>query len=91
MANGLIFPYHVASVMTNGVTRKANGTQAMVVLGQARSQSWLANPPRRFDARRDASWLDRRRLRVAMPPRKTSRQDARARTENQHRWTSREY
>ncbi len=34
MANGLIFPYHVASAMTNGVTGKAKGTQAMVVLGQ---------------------------------------------------------
>ncbi len=39
MANGLIFPYHVASAMTDGVTRKAKGTQAMVALGQARSQS----------------------------------------------------
>jgi hypothetical protein len=33
MANGLIFPYHVATTMTNGVTGKAKGTQAMVVLG----------------------------------------------------------
>jgi hypothetical protein len=40
MANGLIFPYHVVSAMTDGVTRKGKGTQAMVVLGQARSQSW---------------------------------------------------
>jgi hypothetical protein len=39
MANGLIFPYHVASAMTDEVTRKGSGTQAMVVLGQARSQS----------------------------------------------------
>ena len=39
MANRLIFLYHVVSVMTDGVTRKAKGTQAMVVLGQARSQS----------------------------------------------------
>ncbi len=39
MANGLIFPYHVVSATTDGVTRKGNGTQAMVVLGQARSQS----------------------------------------------------
>ncbi len=91
MANGLIFPYHVASAMTEGVTRKGKGTQAMVVLGQARSQSRLGNPPRRFDARRDASWLDRRRVPAPMPPRKTSRQDARARTENQHRWTSGEH
>jgi hypothetical protein len=91
MANGLIFPYHVAFVMTDGGTRKGTGTQAMVVLGQARSQSWLANPPRRFKARRDASWLDRRRVRAPMPPRKSSRQNARARTENQHRWTGREY
>jgi len=91
MANGLIFPYHVVSAMTDGVTRKGKGTQAMVVLGQARSQSWLVNPPRRFDARRDASWLDRRQVPAPMPPRKTSRQDTRARTENQHRWTSREY
>ena len=91
MANGLIFPYHVASAITNGVTRKGKGTQAMVVLGQARSQSWLENPPRRFDARCDASWLDRRRVPEPTPPRKTSREDARARTENRHRWTSREY
>ena len=48
MANGLIFPYHVVSAMTDGVTRKGKGTQAMVVLGQARSQSWLVNPPRRL-------------------------------------------
>ncbi len=39
MANRLIFLYHAASVMTNGVTGKGKGTQAMVVLGQARSQS----------------------------------------------------
>jgi hypothetical protein len=39
MANRLIFLYHVVPVMTNGVTRKGKGTQAMVVLGQARSQS----------------------------------------------------
>ncbi len=37
MANRLIFLYHVVSVITNGVTEKAKGTQAMVVLGQARS------------------------------------------------------
>jgi hypothetical protein len=37
MANRLIFLYHVVSVTTNGVTGKAKGTQAMVVLGQARS------------------------------------------------------
>jgi hypothetical protein len=48
MANGLIFPYHVVSAMTDGVTRKGKGTQAMVVLGQARSQSRLVNPPRRL-------------------------------------------
>jgi hypothetical protein len=35
----LIFLYHVATAMTNGVTGKGTGTQAMVVLGQARSQS----------------------------------------------------
>jgi hypothetical protein len=91
MANRLIFLYHVVSVITDGVTGKAKGTQAMVVLGQARSQSRLVNPPRRFDARCDASWLDRRRVPYAMPPRKTSREDTRARTENQHRWTSRRY
>ena len=39
MANGLIFPYHVVSAMTDGVTRKGQGTQAMVALGQARSES----------------------------------------------------
>jgi hypothetical protein len=39
MANGLIFPYHVVSAMTDGETGKGKGTQAMVVLGQARSQS----------------------------------------------------
>jgi hypothetical protein len=44
---------------------------------------------RGVDARRDASWLDRRRVLEAMPPRKASRQIARARTENQHRWTTR--
>jgi hypothetical protein len=91
MANGLIFPYHVVSAMTDGVTRKGKGTQAMVALGQARSQSRLVNPPWRFDARCDASWLDRRPVPDPMPPRKTSRQDTRARTENRHRWTSREY
>jgi hypothetical protein len=56
MANGLIFPYHVMSAMTNGVTGKAKGTQAMVDLGQARSQSRQVNPPRRYYARCDASW-----------------------------------
>jgi hypothetical protein len=35
MANGLIFPYHDVSAMTEGVTGKAKGTQAMVALGQA--------------------------------------------------------
>ena len=39
MDNGLIFPYHAMSTMTDGVTGKAKGSQAMVVLGQARSQS----------------------------------------------------
>jgi hypothetical protein len=39
MANRLIFLYHVAVVMTDGETGKGTGTQAMVVLGQARSQS----------------------------------------------------
>jgi hypothetical protein len=91
MANGLIFPYHVVTAMTDGVTRKGKGTQAMVVLGQARSQSRLVNPPRRYDARCDASWLDRRPVPAPMPPRKTSRQVTRARTENQHRWTSGEH
>ena len=33
MANGLIFPYHVVSVMTDGGTRKAKGTLAMVDQG----------------------------------------------------------
>ena len=33
MANGLIFPYHVASVMTDGGTRKAKGTLATVAQG----------------------------------------------------------
>jgi hypothetical protein len=33
MGNGLIFPYHAISVITDGVTRKGKGTQAMVVLG----------------------------------------------------------
>jgi hypothetical protein len=37
MANRLIFLYHVEPAMTDGVTRKGKGTQAMVVLGQARS------------------------------------------------------
>jgi hypothetical protein len=39
MANRLIFLYHVAIVMTDEGTGKAKGTQAMVVLGQACSQS----------------------------------------------------
>ena len=56
MANRLIFLYHVDSVMTDGGTGKGKGTQAMVVLGQARSQSRLANPQRRYYARCDASW-----------------------------------
>ena len=33
MANGLIFPYHVVPVMTEGGTRKARETLAMVVQG----------------------------------------------------------
>ncbi len=48
MANRLIFLYHVAFAMTDGETGKAKGTQAMVVLGQARSQSWQVNPSRRL-------------------------------------------
>ena len=48
MANRLIFLYHVVSVMTDGGTGKGKGTQAMVVLGQARSQSSLGNPRRRL-------------------------------------------
>ena len=52
MANRLIFLYHVVSAMTDGVTGKAKGTQAMVVLGQVRSQSRLANPPRRYGEER---------------------------------------
>jgi hypothetical protein len=47
MANGLIFPYHDVSVMTEGMTGKAKGTQAMVALGQACSESRQENPPRR--------------------------------------------
>ena len=39
MENRLIFLYHVGSVMTNGGTGKGKRTQAMVALGQARSQS----------------------------------------------------
>jgi hypothetical protein len=39
MANRLIFLYHAAPAMTDGVTGKGKGAQAMVVLGQARSQS----------------------------------------------------
>jgi hypothetical protein len=33
MANGLIFPYHVVSVTTEGGTRKAKGTLAKVAQG----------------------------------------------------------
>jgi hypothetical protein len=33
MANRLIFLYHVSNRLTDGGTRKAKGTQAMVVLG----------------------------------------------------------
>jgi hypothetical protein len=33
MANGLIFPYHVAPVMTDGGTRKAKGSLAKVAQG----------------------------------------------------------
>jgi hypothetical protein len=33
MANGLIFPYHVASMTTDGGTRKGKGTLATVVQG----------------------------------------------------------
>jgi hypothetical protein len=44
----------------------------------------VARAPRkireRVDARRDASWPEGRRVPEAMPPRKTSRQDVRART-----------
>jgi hypothetical protein len=48
MANGLIFPYHDVSAMTEGVTGKAKGTQAMVALGQACSESRQENPSRRL-------------------------------------------
>ena len=34
MANGLIFPYHVASVMTDGGTRKAKGTRRRLCGGK---------------------------------------------------------
>ena len=91
MANRLIFLYHVVFAMTDGVTGKGKGAQAMVVLGQARSQSLQVNPQRRFYARCDASWIKFRPVPEPMPPRKTSRQDARARTYNRHRWTSRKY
>ena len=33
MANGLIFPYHVAPVTTDGETGKAMGSLAMVAQG----------------------------------------------------------
>ena len=33
MANRLIFLYHVAIAITDGMTGKGNGTQAMVDLG----------------------------------------------------------
>jgi hypothetical protein len=33
MVNGLIFPYHVVSVTTDGGTRKGKGTLAKVVQG----------------------------------------------------------
>jgi hypothetical protein len=33
MDNGLIFPYHVAPVTTDGVTGKARGTLAKVAQG----------------------------------------------------------
>ena len=33
MVNGLIFPYHVAPVMTDGGTRKGKGALAMVDQG----------------------------------------------------------
>ena len=48
MANGLIFPYHVVSVTTDGGTRKAKGTQAKVDLGQACSQAAQVNPGVRY-------------------------------------------
>jgi hypothetical protein len=33
MANGLIFPYHVVAVTTDGGTRKGKGSLAMVAQG----------------------------------------------------------
>ena len=48
MENRLIFLYRVGTVMTDGVTGKGKGTQAMVVLGQACSQSTQENPRRRL-------------------------------------------
>ncbi len=33
MANGLIFPYHVVTVTTEGATRKGKGTLAKVAQG----------------------------------------------------------
>ena len=44
MVNRLIFLYHVESIMTDGGTGKGKRTQAMVVLGQACSQSRQENP-----------------------------------------------
>ena len=79
MANGLIFPYHVASVMTDGGTRKARGTWRR--LSRSKRVARVSREIRKLvTVRRDASWPDGRRVPDAMPPRKSSRQDVRART-----------
>ena len=91
MENRLIFLYHVGSVTTDGGTGKGKRTQAMVVLGQARSQSLQVNPQWRFYARCDASWIKFRPVSEPMPPRKASREDPCASTDNRHRWTRRRY
>ena len=91
MANGLIFPYHVVSAMTDGVTRKGKGTQAMVVLGQARSQSWLVNPPRRLKRGAMPAGLTAGQSLKPCLLEKPLGRSMRARTYNRHRWTGREY
>ena len=77
MANGLIFPYHVASVMTDGGTRKAKGTWRRSSRSKHVARA-LREIRELVDARCDASWPQGRRVPDAMPPRKASREVARA-------------
>src|SRR5215210_1278162 len=79
MANGLIFPYRVCPLSPMGGRGRLREPRRRLSGGKR-----VARAPRKIrelvTARRDASWPDGRRVPDAMPPRKSSRQDVRART-----------